>query len=204
MPFVCLFPIRSEIALTPDIPKRIKISGRISSITNAFVNSVIPRIPPSADEIAQALSILGMSPSNVRCAYCDDPATEWDHLMPLIDGKKPTGYITEIYNLIPACGKCNQSKGSTSWRTWINGSAPRSPASRGIANLPARIERIDQYEKWTAVRRRRIDIPTVAGTFWEEHERDRQDIEDKMRRAEKRAEPIRELLKAYYDGHTGG
>ena len=87
--------------------------SRKSSITNAFVNTIIPTIPPTNDEIAKSLTILGMEPDDVRCAYCGDKATEWDHLRPLVAKRRPTGFISEIANLVPACGKCNQSKGGS-------------------------------------------------------------------------------------------
>src|SRR5262249_46649708 len=80
--------------------------SRKSSITNAFVNAVIPVIPPTLEEVLQALTILGMEPTDVRCAYCGDKSSEWDHLRPLVLNKRPTGFITEIANLVPACGKC--------------------------------------------------------------------------------------------------
>ncbi len=45
--------------------------SRKSSITNAFVNAIIPVIPPSHDEIEEALRILGMEPNDVRCAIAE-------------------------------------------------------------------------------------------------------------------------------------
>src|SRR5262245_20280770 len=87
------------------------MKSRKSSITNAFVNAIIPTVFPTPEEIEQALVILGMAATDVRCAYCGNPMTEWDHLRPLVQKHRPTGYITEIANLVPSCGKCNQSKG---------------------------------------------------------------------------------------------
>lgn len=81
---------------------------------------------PTEDEVREALEVLGMSESTVCCAYCGGPRTEWDHLNPLVRDKRPTGYVSEIHNLVPACGKCNQSKGSSSWETWMFGPAPWS------------------------------------------------------------------------------
>jgi 5-methylcytosine-specific restriction endonuclease McrA len=78
------------------------------------VNSIIPVIDPSDAEIEEALNILKMEANNVRCSYCGDKATEWDHLRPIVKNKRPTGYISEIANLVPACGKCNQSKSGRS------------------------------------------------------------------------------------------
>src|ERR1039457_7082974 len=113
--------------------------SRKSSITNAFVNSVIPTIVPTADEIEESLRILGMDHNDVRCAYCGDGSSEWDHLRPLVVNRRPTGFITEIANLVPACGKCNQSKGNKDWKEWMRGSAAQSPARRGVLDIEERI-----------------------------------------------------------------
>jgi HNH endonuclease len=85
------------------------VAGRSSSITNAFISAIIPVIEPSEEEEREALGILRIDPEDIRCAYCGDKATEWDHLRPIISNQEPTGYITEIANLVPSCGKCNQS-----------------------------------------------------------------------------------------------
>lgn len=92
------------------MPTPMKITGRSSSITNAFINSIIPVVAPRAEEVKQALEILGMTPGTFQCAYCGSVASESDHLRPLVKDKKPTGYISEIHNLVPSCGKCNQSR----------------------------------------------------------------------------------------------
>ena len=92
------------------MPTPMKITGRPSSITNAFINSIIPVISPTTDEeVKNALDILDMTPELFQCAYCGGTASEWDHLRPLVKDKKPTGFISEIHNLVPSCGKCNQS-----------------------------------------------------------------------------------------------
>lgn len=134
---------KSTLAKAFRMPVPVKITGRTSSITNSFVNGVIPAIMPSDGEIALALGVLGMDASDVRCAYCGDPATEWDHLNAIVRDKRPTGYISEIHNLVPACGKCNQSKGNKPWREWMFGPSPLSPASRGVGDV---VERDDAPE----------------------------------------------------------
>lgn len=130
------------------MPKVQTIMSRTSSITNAAVNAIIPLIEPSAAEIAEALEILGMSPDDVQCSYCGDKSSEWDHLRPLVVDRRPTGYISEIGNLVPSCGKCNQSKGNKIWKAWMLGDAPLAPARRGIPDLELRIERLAMFEKW--------------------------------------------------------
>jgi hypothetical protein len=89
-----------------------------------------------------------MSKGNCRCAYCGDARTEWDHFRPIVKGRQPTGYITEIANLVPACGKCNQSKGNKNWKEWMLGPAARSPKQRGISDLAQRVSRLEAYEQW--------------------------------------------------------
>ncbi len=44
------------------MPTPIKITGRSSSITIAFINSIIPVIPPTESEVRKALRILQMEP----------------------------------------------------------------------------------------------------------------------------------------------
>ena len=101
------------------MPVPVQIAGRISSITNAFISSIVPAIMPTEEEVAASLQILELNPADLQCAYCGDKASEWDHLRPLVIDQRPTGYISEIRNLVPSCGKCNQSKGNKNWRDWI-------------------------------------------------------------------------------------
>lgn len=141
--------------------------SRKSSITNAFVSAIIPVIAPTHEEIQEALRILGMEPHDVRCAYCGDRASEWDHLRPLVLQRRPTGYVSEIANLVPACGKCNQSKGNKAWREWIVGAARLSPTGRGLGGGADRIARLEAYERWRSPTR--VDFEKVLGRDGWEH-----------------------------------
>lgn len=58
------------------MPTPVKITGRTSSITNAFVNGIIPVIEPTEEEIESALKTLGMDKDHIVCAYCGNPYTE--------------------------------------------------------------------------------------------------------------------------------
>lgn len=150
------------------LPQPITIKGRTSSVTNAFVNGIIPCLQPTEDQIKDALKLLGMDENTICCAYCGDRYTEWDHFHPLIRDKQPTGYITEIDNLVPACGKCNQSKGNRHWRDWISGSAKLSPRTRGVEDIVERIKRLDIYEANT--KPHIIDFAKcVENNLWKKH-----------------------------------
>ena len=150
------------------MPTPMKITGRSSSITNAFINSIIPVLPPTSDQVKEALDILGLTLESFQCAYCGGVASEWDHLRPLVKNQKPTGYISEIQNLVPSCGKCNQSKGNKEWRAWMASTAELSPATRGISNVAERIKRLEAYEAWGVPTR--MDFERVLGPeLWTKH-----------------------------------
>lgn len=155
------------------MPTKVKITARSSSLTNSFVNSVIPVIPPIEKEIENALNILGMDKDSYCCVYCGDTATEWDHLNALVREKNPTGYISEIQNLVPACGKCNQSKGNSNWKDWMQGNAKRSPKSRQIPDIQRRIERLERYEaeqEPTKIDFRNLVTESVWDEYWKKLE----------------------------------
>jgi hypothetical protein len=176
------------------MPTPQSILNRKSSITNAFVNAIIPVISPTAEEIEQALDILGLDPADLRCSYCGDQATEWDHLRPLVLNQRPTGYISEIANLVPACGKCNQSKGNKEWRIWMQSPARRSPTGRGI-DVTARLMRLDAYERWRTPTR--IHFEGVVGTDeWTKYWALFKAITDEMRECQEFANTLRARIAA--------
>lgn len=173
------------------MPKPVRITGRSSSITNSFVNGIIPVVWPTESQIEEALGILGME--TVVCAYCGDTATEWDHFRPLVVGRKPTGYISEIHNLVPSCGKCNQSKGNKDWREWMLSSARLSPTTRGTADIQARIERLEAFERWGSPTK--VNFEELIGPdLWAAHWRNHEAILDLMREAEMTADAIRRRI----------
>ena len=136
-----------------------------------------------------------MDPSEVRCAYCGDPMSEWDHLLPLVKDQKPTGYISEIGNLVPACGKCNQSKGNKPWRDWMLGASPRSPKSRGIRDLEARVRRLEVYEQWPLPEPMNFES-IVGSALWQEHWKNWKGILEAMRKSQELAITIRDKVAA--------
>jgi hypothetical protein len=179
------------------MPVPMKITGRSSSITNAFINSIIPVIPPSAEEVQQALKMLGMTPDTFQCAYCGGVASEWDHLRPLVKDKKPTGFISEIHNLVPSCGKCNQSKGNKEWKTWILSTAKLSPTTRGIKDVPERVKQLEAYENSRVPTR--MDFATIVGQeTWRRHQDNLERVQSLMRESQKLAAEINaEVANAY-------
>ena len=187
-------PARRKLLLTAfRMPSVQTMVSRKSSITNAFVNAVIPSIRPSLDEIEEALTILGMVPEDVRCAYCGDKATEWDHLRPLVVKHRPTGFISEIANLVPACGKCNQSKGNKAWRAWMLSDAPRSPTGRQLINVLERVARLEAYEAWREPKK--VDFEAMLGPKrWKDYWTLWTDVNKELKDAQSVAAEIRKAI----------
>jgi len=180
------------------MPKAVSITGRSSTITNSFVNSIIPCVSPTEKQLGECLKILGLDPEDLRCAYCGDKSTEWDHLRPIVENKKPTGYITDIYNLVPSCGKCNQSKGNKYWKDWINSNAKCSPKSRGKTDVNQRIGRLEKYEKWKSVTR--INLKNIVGKeLWSQHWANCGRLHDVMKEAQVLADQVKERIQAHMD-----
>lgn len=168
--------------------------SRKSSITNAFVNAVIPSIYPTESEVAEALGLLEMATTDVRCAYCGDRSTEWDHLRPLVLNQRPTGYISEIANLVPACGKCNQSKGNKPWRDWMLSSARLSPTARRVEGTADRIRRLEAFAQWrppTQVDFLRVLEPHEWDEYWARCDA----VNTDLRRAQEVADQLRERVR---------
>jgi hypothetical protein len=177
------------------VRKTLKITSRTSSVTNGFVQAIIPCFLPTDEESATALAVLGVDPDNPTCVYCGAPATDWDHLRPLVKGKRPTGYFTGVQNLVPACGPCNQSKGGQEWRIWIKGSANGCPKARGIADLQLRIAALEAFEAWSA--HDRIAMRELVGAeVWDDYWARLQAIEDLMHAAQREAIFIRGKIAA--------
>lgn len=171
-------------------PREKKITGRISSITNAFVHSIIPSHEPTDEEMEEALAVLDISPDKFECVYCGTPSTDWDHLHPLVKNKRPTGYINELRNLVPACGPCNQSKGAQPWKDWMLGTARNSPSSRGIADVQKRVETIEGYVKWGNPTP--LPLEELAGVKdWAAHWENHQQIVELMKDAQIHAASVR-------------
>lgn len=178
------------------MPTPVKITGRTSSITNAFINGIIPVIEPTDEEIDDVLMTLNMDKNQIVCSYCGDSYTEWDHFYPLVKDKMPTGYISEIHNLVPACGKCNQSKGNKYWKSWMLSNASLSPKSRKVSDIENRIKRLEEYEsKYTPTK---IDFEKIVGKEkWKQHWNNCHILHEMMKESQKLSDEIKILIVNY-------
>jgi len=174
------------------MPVAMDLKGRTSSVTNAYVLGVIPYIEPTENEIKQVLDVLEMTPDKMHCAYCGGHYGSWDHFRPVVKDKKPTGYVSEIWNLIPSCTACNSSKGNKEWRKWITGTASKSPMNRNPDGLEERIKRIERYEQFTKDRCSHFVFEDIVGkerwqAYWKNHEA----LLNEMRQSQKLSDEIK-------------
>jgi hypothetical protein len=173
-----------------------KISGRSSTITGLFFNALTPYIEPSEAEVDKALEVLGMVRHKCVCAYCGDKKSEWDHFRAIVKGRAPTGYVTEIANLVPSCGKCNQSRGNKEWKSWMTGSAKQSPKTRGVSGLDLKVQRLEAFEAWS--KPIKIDYAELAGAAaWAKHLRHLEQILELLKEAEEHAKELRSSARAF-------
>lgn len=98
------------------MPTKSDLKARSSTISNAFAVSIAPYIHPSEMEVNQSYKELEIE--NGQCAYCLQTGAGKDHLRPLVTNGMPTGYITNINNLVPCCNSCNSSKGAKNFTEW--------------------------------------------------------------------------------------
>ena len=160
---------------------------------SAFVRSLIPNVPPSDLELANAFSLLKLDADDLRCVYCGDRSTEWDHFYPVMRKGQPTGYLTRIQNLVPACGKCNQSKGNRNWKDWMKSTAPLSPTTRGVTKLSKRIKQLQSFEAWGA--EATVDFETALGRdAMKQHNDSLKQILSLMSEAETHSKALRSTL----------
>lgn len=169
------------------------MKSRKTSITNAFVSAIVPVVRPTDNDILEALTILGMTPESVECIYCGDKCNAWDHLRPIVVGRRPTGYISEIANLVPACQPCNSSKGNHSWKQWMLGDAPQSPKRRGVLGLDDRAARLEAYERWRTPTLVNFEVILGRETY-EDYWRELDRVIAELERSQAMAETLRQTV----------
>lgn len=175
-----------------------KLTGRRSTLTGLFYTALTPYVEPTETEVDEALMVLGMKRGACVCAYCGDRKSEWDHFRAVVKDRGPTGFITEIANLVPSCGKCNQSRGNKDWRQWMRGRARHSPTSRGVKDIEERIRLLEAFEAWR--KPVKIDYEALAGEQrWITHKKYLDDVLSLLEKAEIHASELRSLARAFVE-----
>ena len=149
------------------MPTKSDLKGRSSTISNAFTISITPYISPTDDQVADFYKALDIQEG--QCAYCLGDGNGRDHLKPLVRNGMPTGYITDINNLVPCCQACNSSKGAKDFQTWyLSPKNIKRLKSRGLTEtqINHRFNVVSQFENKIGTP---IDYESIVGhDLWEE------------------------------------
>lgn len=103
-----------------DYLKPYRISSRWTTFNGAFQAALcVPEMYDRA-KAEEALALLGQPPKgSLTCVYCGAPAATWDHFNNTVRQGRFSGYGHRVFNLVPACRSCNESKGSKPWLEFI-------------------------------------------------------------------------------------
>lgn len=170
-----------------------RIRTRLSAVTNSFVQAILPGSAPTEAQMSQTLRQLGQSWTNRSCVYCGARSTDFDHFQAIVRGRRPSGYLNEARNLVPACGTCNQSKGSRDWRDWMLGEAKNSPTSRKIPDIEERLELLDAFAEWASCRAGDL-VRHVEPQLWRSYWNKLDQIESLMLNAQVEADRVRRQI----------
>lgn len=178
------------------------ITGRSSAIRAAFIKAIIPEIKPTEEEIDACLAHLPHTQSGKYCSYCGTiEATEWDHFRAVTEKQEPTGYITDIYNLVPACGKCNQSKGNKPWEFWIKTQAANAPGGRSdVKNLNEIIANLSSFQNWSDQLRFKMSDQFLNGQEVKSYLKECEDLINTLSDYQKKATQLKEKVVNEFEG----
>ena len=162
------------------IPTKSNLKSRSSTIDNAFVISITPWKKPTDAEFQEMLSKLELDEQ--QCGYCLSGSSSADHFFPLVANKNPTGYITEISNLVPCCGSCNSSKGGKHWKSWyLSIETHDRLINSGVTEekYKQRLKILESYEK---IERTKLNYEKIVGKEkWQEYLNRKQKMNDLLK-----------------------
>lgn len=170
------------------------LSKRLTTINHAFASAIAPNDHYDEEKVDKAIKMLRQKPSgNLLCFYCDEPAETWDHIYGLVKDYKYYGYGHVVGNLLPSCKKCNSEKGNLNWEIFIN---------KKVSNPNARKRKIsilkEYLRNFLPKRYGHKEIVSICCTEMKRYEKIKQDIIEKMGKADLVARRIRNKIKKIY------
>lgn len=127
--------------------KPLSIAGRGGTLHGGFWKAVAPLDTVMEDDLRRRLERFTASNAEPNCVYCGGRGTDWDHLLAPAENGRLSGFGSLLSNLVPACGTCNQSKGSKPWRTWLEGGSGGAASARGKPGHATRVSVLATLEQ---------------------------------------------------------
>lgn len=159
---------------------------RRTTINHAFASALAPCYDFDEARLAEAMSLLGQTDfDNLRCVYCDSPATSWDHMVGLVKDSQLSGYGHQIGNLVPCCRDCNSSKRNKDWREFLRVTIPDAVKRQGIER---------DLQKYLITYAKEIDLKRAEDenpTDWIRYNEIKAQIIELMSEADKLADRLR-------------
>lgn len=120
------------MTLPRKLPIRVSAGLGLSLIDRAVKEAFTARCTSAdLDQLRSYFEVDG----NIRCFYCDaSEPSRWDHLHAVTRGGD-----TVPGNLVPACGRCDDSKQDRDIEEWARSSSPHRPPMERLASLQAKI-----------------------------------------------------------------
>jgi hypothetical protein len=114
------------------LPIKISAGLGLSMIDRAVKESFAARCKTA--DLAKLHAYFGVD-GDPRCFYCGAPEpSRWDHLHAVTRGGD-----TVPGNLVPACGRCDDSKQDRTIEEWVGSKSPHRPAVSALSDLSARV-----------------------------------------------------------------
>ena len=121
----------------PKTPNKTTSSFAFVGVRRALLNGIVVR-RFDKPEMSKVIAFFGRGQA---CIFCGDkPIRRWDHLVAISKGGD-----TVLGNMVPACARCDDSKGASDFREWALGDAKYSPKTRGVSGIEERLVAIDKY-----------------------------------------------------------
>lgn len=120
------------------LPTKISAGLGLSMIDRAVKESFATRC--SLEDLAKVKAYFEKN-GEVRCFYCDAPEpARWDHLHAVSRGGD-----TMPGNLVPACGRCDDSKQARDVEAWARSKSKHRPSLERLPTLQAQIEAYQRH-----------------------------------------------------------
>ena len=123
----------------PRTPKR-TTPGFVLPMIERVLNDCLGRREFGPEE-QEAVLVFFFGDGLPACVYCGNSEIKrWDHIVPIKEGGE-----TVLGNMVPACGRCDDSRRDRPFDEWAMGNARWSLKSRGVPDIQQRIDHIRDY-----------------------------------------------------------